>query len=607
MKATVSARTLFSTPANSTTPADILPLVTENISWESLREGIDYCLERHIACRNEHALELPPGFRVIDIEKQCISTVQSQTCDFFALSYVWGKDDSPHSKITTENYAALSIPGALSRIQLPQTVQDAMTACAQLGRRDLWCDRLCIIQDDPEDKANQIAAMDRIYRSAQYVIVAYGSENMHSGMSGISRARPQTQMRVQLAGLVVTSDAFDDFCDHNFKGCAYLERGWTYQEYELARRKLCFRNTQAFLACRHGRKEEYHRGFGDNGDENQTARPLAPLFSQYTSHVEIYSGRRLSFYSDAIAAIAGVLQWLYEDKGEIVCGLPVIHFDKALLWYHEADNLNRPPNIGFPMWSWASSLGGCGKIKFQDALWRGIARLRAFEFCGTFVPWYALDAYGSVRPVNVVADYEPYERWKTYIAIAHEAGCVANMIHRQKGSVHWSDYNSYVRQVVPLELDTTGPPIPKLLSLETHIPRKHVLLTLTQTASLAWKLSSSDTHWGVQLLSHVGAKIGEVAVPLEDRSQYEQLPVQWTKDVEVIGISLAVMTAPGENAGLSASQCVDVDGQDFPDIPIVNVLVIERFGIFARRKYLGWVCFDDWARFERTWEYILLV
>ncbi|OJJ38775.1 hypothetical protein ASPWEDRAFT_104217 [Aspergillus wentii DTO 134E9] len=38
-----------------------------------------------------------------------------------------------------------------SNIQ-PTTIQDAMTACGKLGIRYLWIDRLCIIQDNLEEK-----------------------------------------------------------------------------------------------------------------------------------------------------------------------------------------------------------------------------------------------------------------------------------------------------------------------------------------------------------------------------------------------------------------------------------------------------------------------
>lgn len=484
-----------------------------------------------------------------------------------------------------------------------------MIACTRLGQRYLWVDRLCIVQDDPNDKASQIAAMDRIYRSAQYVIVAHGSDNMHSGMSGISRPRPQTQMRVQFAGLVLTSDAFDDFCDRDYKGCGYLERGWTYQEFELARRKICFRNTQAFLECRHGRKEEYHHGFGDNGDEGQTVRRVAPLFSQYTSHIEAYSLRRLTFYSDAIAAITGVLHWLYEGKCDILCGLPTPHFDRALLWYYESGELDRPPNSEFPSWSWAYHLGTCGKIVFHDATWHGL-RL-AYEFCGTLVPWYVVNADYSVRPVNNVADDQLCAKWETYAAIAYEGGCVANITyppegHATKPTRYWKDYDSYIRQIVPLSFRTDDQQRLQLISSNAVILQKEILLTRAQTATLAWKLSPSDIHWGIQLLSPDGHKIGEVALPLKDRNRYGQLPAQWGKTVEVMGISLAIMTAPALDATLPPDKFVNREGQGFPDVPVVNILVIERNGRLVQRKQLGWVYLGDWIKLGKEWGYIIL-
>lgn len=486
-----------------------------------------------------------------------------------------------------------------------------MTACTQLGRRFLWVDRLCIIQDDLDDKAKQISAMDRIYRAAQYVIVAYGSADMHSGMSGISRPRPQTQMRVQVSGLTLTSDAFDDFCDPDFKGCGYIERGWTYQEFELARRKLCFRNMQAFLECRHGRKEEYHQGFGDNGDENQTVRRVSPLFSQYTAHIQIYSRRQLSFYSDAIAAITGVLQWLYEGKGEILSGLPTVHFDRALLWYHDPADLNRPPNAGFPSWSWAYSLGTRGKLVFRDALFRGHASFRSYEFCGTLVPWYAIDADGYLRAINTLPDDQLCPKWQTYAIIAYKGRCVTNDAQTKTDlettAERCPDYNTYVQCIFssgPNRLDDLN--LIKDLLKHSVISTERLLLTHAQTVLLNWKLTHFDTKSGISLLSPAGDRIGEITLLLEEQGQYDQLAALWGPTVETMGISLAILTAPGEGKNWPSGKLVDVEGQDFPDIPVVNVLVVQRRGAFARRIQLGWVCLGDWVRLEKRWEWILL-
>jgi hypothetical protein len=454
--------------------------------------------------------------------------------------------------------------------------------------------------------------MDQIYRSAQYVIIAYGSENMYSGLSGISRPRSPSQMRVHVADLTLTSDAFDDFCDHAFKRCVWLERGWTYQEYELAKRKLCFRNTQAFLECRHGRKEEYRQGFGDIGEEIWTARRSDPLFSRFTSHIDSYSRRKLTFYSDAIAAITGVLRSLYEGKGNVLCGLPEAHFDRALLWFGDPIKRDRLPNSDFPSWSWAYVLGMCGSLEFQDATWRGQAGLRSYEFCGTLVPWYTLDKNGSIRPINNIADDQLRNKWKKYAAIAYEGGCVANsneeLEYFLSPAEAWPDYEAYIQQVVPrspffqTDTGTLDDSVRDLHSLM----RKDTLLTFAQTVTLTWKLSTFDTNTGISLLAPDGSQIGEVVFILEDQSQYNQLPAQLGDTLEVMGISLAILTAPGEGAGWPPGKFFTVEGQAFPDIPVVNVFVIGRKGKFAYRRHLGWVCLGDWIRLEKKWEYVLL-
>lgn len=80
----------------------------------------------------------------------------------------------------------------------------------------------------------------------------------------------------------------------------------------------------------------------------------------------------------------------------------------------------------------------------------------------------------------------------------------------------------------------------------------------------------------------------------------------WGPTVEVMGISLAILTVLGEGKGWPLGKTVDVEGQDFPDIPVVNVLVVERRGRYARRRQLGRVCLRDWVRLDKRWQYVSL-
>ena len=172
----------------------------------------------------------------------------------------------------------------------------------------------------------------------------------------------------------------------------------------------------------------------------------------------------------------------------------------------------------------------------------------------------------------------------------------------------WPDYSAYIKQVVPENLFSQADlERPEDLLHDLHGLRKgDVLLTLAQTVALDWNLSTFEDSTGISLLSPTGDSIGEITLLLADQTQYAQLPTLWGPTVEVMGISLAILTAPGEGANWPPGKFVHVDGQDFPDIPVVNVLVVEKKGKCLRRRALGWICLGDWVRLEGRWEYLLL-
>ena len=93
---------------------------------------------------------------------------------YFALSYVLGHVET--SKTEHSTLAKLQQTGSLlgprSVDDLPLTVKDAMFLTGFLGRRYLWCDRLCIVQDDKASKTSQLQQMAEIYARVYCTIIA---------------------------------------------------------------------------------------------------------------------------------------------------------------------------------------------------------------------------------------------------------------------------------------------------------------------------------------------------------------------------------------------------------------------------------------------------
>lgn len=122
---------------------------------------------------------------LIDVKNQCIVPAQSHR--YIALSYVWGGVRATEATVAT--IATLQQPGALSfrskYAEVPKTVRHAMGLLQCLNERYLWVDRLCICQDDTEEKHSQIVAMGHIYERAYYTIVFADGGDADYGLRGI--------------------------------------------------------------------------------------------------------------------------------------------------------------------------------------------------------------------------------------------------------------------------------------------------------------------------------------------------------------------------------------------------------------------------------------
>ncbi|KAK4442544.1 heterokaryon incompatibility protein-domain-containing protein [Podospora aff. communis PSN243] len=92
---------------------------------------------------------------------------ESETTPFTALSYVWGTAEKTRVFHTYTGSVAIteSLYSFLIRLRHPDTTQP------------VWADAICINQNDPSEKGDQVALMGRIYSSAERVICDLGTDN----------------------------------------------------------------------------------------------------------------------------------------------------------------------------------------------------------------------------------------------------------------------------------------------------------------------------------------------------------------------------------------------------------------------------------------------
>ncbi|KAH7173995.1 heterokaryon incompatibility protein-domain-containing protein, partial [Fusarium flagelliforme] len=228
-------------------------------AWlKTCREGHQSCNEQQsISSRGLHGLS-PSCLRLIDVKSRLI--VQTRHCvPFITLSYVWGEAASrtfEEKAMESESYHASDKvcrmyrqPIALLEENLPQTFEDAISFTKRLGERYIWIDALCIPQDEPDIKAQQISQMDQIYSSSVCTIASLES-GVTGGLPGASYESPRNvdQYLEQLpGGLRIASPLMN--LRLLMEESPWETRAWTMQEHLLSRRTLFLGKQQVFFIC----------------------------------------------------------------------------------------------------------------------------------------------------------------------------------------------------------------------------------------------------------------------------------------------------------------------------------------------------------------------
>jgi hypothetical protein len=192
------------------------------------KKWINLCEKKHdcksVPIEATRASRLPDGFMVIDVVDNCLIG-KSYPCRYLALSYVWG--NSIAFKTTSKNVEELQVKGSIGHVwkQLSPTIQDAILFTRQLGERYIWVDSLCILQDNAQNAAANIEAMDSIYRYAATALLVAEDNASLRGLPGVSNPRQIHLFQAELSpGLPVLG---------RFNHSAYLDqskyrsRGWT--------------------------------------------------------------------------------------------------------------------------------------------------------------------------------------------------------------------------------------------------------------------------------------------------------------------------------------------------------------------------------------------
>lgn len=415
-------------------------LLRDCLDWNKVKSWLAYCLSHHDHYTKKSLrshLRQPYDFKLVNILKQCVVAAPSGS-QYIALSYVWGHPGQDDIQATKSAIETLEQPGSLSRTRIPTTIKDAMALCSRLDVRYLWVDSLCILQDDDTHKHSQINSMDDIYSSALLTICAAAGDDADAGLKGLEtspRAFCQRPRFTSALELIPILPAFE-----HYKVTKWASRGWTYQEHLLSKRVLLFTPWQVFFQCDKGILAE---GISDqwmplmadddlnsdDGEDNNAAehstRTSSSSFNSYMEHVASYNHRSLTYPADVHNAFAGIFKRLYRTLDASVASLPAPHFDRALLWSHDAsvppalrrvdddddDDDDAVALLLLPSWSWTRL---STKITYT-APSTIVDRNRIFA---SLVAWFLVEpppassagASPSLKPITPAPDQAAWDR-----------------------------------------------------------------------------------------------------------------------------------------------------------------------------------------------------
>lgn len=323
---------------------------------------MDQCTRNHALCKRttgsfapRRLIEIPEDAN--SVSTRVVDTQELGTVQWCALSYCWG---GPQKETAVQ--ADFKNPRRQKRVMLkslPRTILDAMIVARGLRVPYIWVDSLCILQDDPEDLAEELSKIPKIYGDALLTISA--SKALTSGEGFLAprafRSSGFPPVRLQFEALDGFQSLLYQTSDLGLVE-AIDQRAWTLQESFLSTREVRFNNHGISWSCLTEHKDY------DRGDQSESSlllyrRTEPGELKPYDSRellLERFWNRKLTFQMDkllAFSAIEAVLKHHPEDR--YLAGMWFSELPEALFWTIWKSNGNRRPlEYRAPSWSWAS-------------------------------------------------------------------------------------------------------------------------------------------------------------------------------------------------------------------------------------------------------------
>jgi hypothetical protein len=342
---------------------------------------ISECQADHTDCETASPPKLPT--RVINVQESTSPTVHlhipqgsGEFDQYLTLSYCWGG----HQPVVALTHNLDDLRSGITVATLPQTLQDAVQTTRDLGYQYLWVDALCIIQDDNKDIEKEIATMADIYRNSTATILAAMSSSVSESYLNHPREEPSFfTLAVELPNAETAEIGISHPCPWGHFGWSLdplSSRGWTFQEFLLARRVLFYGPYEVLFHCQSLGFTRLLPSYIKYPDDQQPSS--GALFrsqdraASWSELIRQYTFRKLTFPEDRPLAIAGIiaaLEGIWDDK--CVFGAWTSSFLEQITWFNVAGFPYHPSlrrSNRAPSWSWLSVDGHvaiCCKSKLR--------------------------------------------------------------------------------------------------------------------------------------------------------------------------------------------------------------------------------------------------
>lgn len=343
-----------------------------------VKEWINSCCEGCTPVGNlQSASATTSPARVINTRQLMIQEAP-QCCNFAALSYTWGPKPFTQLQLTKENELQLTKPQGLEIFwaRIPRTIQDAIDLCRQIGIEYLWVDALCLGKGAGYEGEKHTKDISNIFAKACLTIVGNGPDS-HRGLMGVgSSCSPYRHQVSRLVGQLPLAVS-KPHVDQSMSNSGWMQRLWTFDEWNVSRHLLILSYDQAFFCCKAAAmvySEDTYSEVNLCDLVPVTSRDLPELdpfwsfyqdwdggFDLYAAHAEEYANRHVTNEDDLSLGFSIVKKNLKNRLGsQFHYELPVESFAQALCFSILSGR--RRSSSKLPSWSWQgwNVSGHCG-------------------------------------------------------------------------------------------------------------------------------------------------------------------------------------------------------------------------------------------------------